>query len=222
MKDHTALHIDAINAGFGEKKILRGATLVAEKGQITAIQGRNGSGKSTLLRCIAGIIPVQSGRITQGKNDLSLLSPIQRSAIIGAVWTDRTRIAGLTVQQLLEMGAFNGAWVKTGMSLEEHIQHTLELFRLTPIAHQSSAEISDGQLQLTMLARAIAQCAEFLLLDEPTTYLDYIAKEELMQILKDLAAHTGTGIILTSHDPALSQVYAHKTYELTEGILREV
>ena len=222
MKDYTPLHIENISAGFGKKNILCGATLLAEQGKITAIQGRNGSGKSTLLRCIAGVLALSSGSITQGKNDLSRLTPIERSAIIGAVWTERTRIAGLTVRQLVEMGTFNGAWVKTGLTREDHIDRTMALFRLQSIARQSSAEISDGQLQLTMLARAIAQCAEFLVLDEPTTYLDYVAKEELTQTLKDLAEHTGTGIILTSHDPALLKAFAHKTYELTEGILVEV
>jgi ABC-type cobalamin/Fe3+-siderophores transport system ATPase subunit len=73
-----------------------------------------------------------------------------------------------------------------------------------------------------MLARAIAQCAEFLLLDEPTTYLDYVAREELMQTLKQLAEKAGTGILLTSHDPALLQTFAHRTYELAEGIATEL
>ena len=222
MKRHEPLHIENITAGFGENLILRGVSLIAEPEKITAIQGRNGSGKSTLLRCIAGIIPIGSGRILHGQQDLSPLKPMQRSAILGAVWTERTRIAGMTVRQLVEMGAFNGAWVKTGLTRKEHVDHTIELLQLQSIAHQSSAEISDGQLQRTMLARAIAQCAEFLLLDEPTTYLDYVAKEELMQTLKQLAEKAGTGILLTSHDPALLQTFAHRTYELAEGIATEL
>ena len=216
---HESLHIENVTAGFGEQLILRGASLIAEPGKITAIQGRNGSGKSTLLRCIAGIVPIRSGQILRGQQDLSPLSPLQRSAILGAVWTERTRIA---VRQLVEMGAFNGAWVKTGLSRKEHIEHTIELLQLQSIAGKSSAEISDGQLQRTMLARAIAQSAEFLLLDEPTTYLDYVAKEELMQTLKQLAEKAGTGILLTSHDPALLHTFAHRTYELAEGIATEL
>jgi iron complex transport system ATP-binding protein len=221
MKDQ-ALHIDTITAGFGEKRILRGTNLRADQGKITAIQGRNGSGKSTLLRCIAGIIPVSSGRIMHGNNDLAQLSALQRSAVIGAVWTERTRIAGLTVRQLVEMGTFNGAWIKTGLSKEAHLKQTLALLGLTHLADQSTAEISDGQLQLTMLARAIAQCADFLLLDEPTTFLDYVAKEELMKTLKVLTQSTEMGILLTSHDPALLKAYAHRTYELSEGIAVEL
>jgi iron complex transport system ATP-binding protein len=93
---------------------------------------------------------------------------------------------------------------------------------LLPIAEKSTAEISDGQLQQAMIARALAQCAHFLLLDEPTTYLDYIAKEELLLTMKTLAKTTGIGILFTSHDLEIIRSYADNSYELAEGRLLQL
>ncbi len=218
MEKHT-LNIAKVAAGYSRKPIFEGIEMSVLSGQLTSIQGRNGSGKSTLLRAIAGLTPLLHGSISIDGRSISEMSAVERSTHIGAVWTDRTRIQGITVRELVSMGTYNGAWVKTGLSKDQHIEHTLALLQLTALAEKSTAEISDGQLQQAMIARALAQCAHFLVLDEPTTFLDYIAKEELMRSLKLLARKTQIGIIFSSHDLDIIQAFADATYELSEGKL---
>lgn len=221
MEKHT-LHIQQLTAGYRGQSLLHEVEMHVSSGMLTSIQGRNGSGKSTLLRCIAGLNSPQSGSITVDGISVLSMNAIERSAHLGAVWTDRTRIQGITVRELVEMGTYNGAWSKTGRSKEEHITHTLHLLKLQSIAEKSTAEISDGQLQQAMIARALAQCAHFLLLDEPTTYLDYVAKDELLVTLKNVARNTGVGILFTSHDLEMIRAYADYSYELAEGQLLQL
>jgi len=222
MMDMHTLQIEKVSAGYSNRPIFEDIEMSVQSGQLTSIQGRNGSGKSTLLRAFAGLTPLLDGSISIDGQSISTMSAIERSTHIGAVWTDRTRIQGITVRELVNMGAYNGAWIITGLSKEQHVEHTLAILQLTALAEKSTAEISDGQLQQAMIARALAQCAHFLVLDEPTTFLDYVAKKELMQSLQLLARKTKIGIIFSSHDLDIIQAFADTTYELSEGKLMQL
>lgn len=203
-------------AGYKDKVILHDIQMTVKAGKITALRGRNGSGKSTLLRCITGIQLITSGEICLGALNLQRINTLQRSEIIGALWTERPRIAGISVLELVEMGLFNGAWQHTGKSKSAYLNEILHLFGIGDISSQSTAELSDGQLQKALLARAVAQKPKFLLLDEPTTYLDYVAKDELMATLKSICHKTGVGILLSSHDIPMINQFADIHYELSD------
>ena len=210
------LEVRDLTVNFTEKNLLDKVSLSLTSGTLSSLQGRNGTGKSTLLRCIAGLSNPDAGQILIDKMPIAAMSIIQRSRLIGALWTERVRIAGITLRELVEMGTYNSAHAgetETNRITEE----CLKGLRIEGLANQTLDRLSDGELQKGMIARALAQQPKFLLLDEPTTFLDYVAKEELMITLKEVCSISGVGILFTSHDLDIIDKYAEVKFELSKA-----
>jgi len=216
MKADHKLHVCDITVQFSNRILFEKVSLSAQAGKMTALQGRNGSGKSTLLRCIAGLIVPDEGRILFDNKPIASMSVLERSRIIGALWTDRVRIAGITLRELVEMGTYNS--IHTGKTEIARItEECMSALRIQELATQTLDCLSDGELQKGMIARALAQRPAFLLLDEPTTFLDYVAKEELMITLKRVCDSSGVGVLFTSHDLEIIDKYAEFQFELSNA-----
>lgn len=210
------LEVRDLTVNFTEKNLLDKVSLSVTSGTLVSLQGRNGTGKSTLLRCIAGLSTPSAGHVLIDNRPITDMSIIERSRLIGALWTERVRIAGITLRELIEMGTFNST--HAGKSETSRITaECMKALRVEELATQTLDRLSDGELQKGMIARALAQQPKFLLLDEPTTFLDYVAKEELMITLKEVCSASGVGILFTSHDLDIIDKYAEVKFELSKA-----
>lgn len=173
--------------------------------------GRNGSGKSTLLRTIAQLQKPLAGGIETPSN-------------IGIVLTQVPDLANTTVRQMVASGRLGYTdWLGT-ITSEDYRQadEAIAQVGIKELRNRLFCSLSDGERQKTMIARAIAQASPLLLLDEPSAFLDYPSRRELMQLLKQLAHDNGKSILLSTHDVELAIEYADVLWVLKEGTLQSV
>lgn len=179
-------------------------------GTFCCLLGRNGSGKSTLLRTIARLQPPLSGQV---------ICPER----VGIVLTQVPELQHTTVRQMIAFGRLGTTdWL--GRLRQEDYDAADEAIRtvgIQPLAHRLLGTLSDGEKQKTMIARAIAQASPLLLLDEPSAFLDYPSRHELMQVLQRLAHQQGKTILLSTHDVELALTHADHLWLLKEGHLQQ-
>ena len=192
--------------GYSSKKeiktIASNINLSLKKGELIALIGANGIGKSTLLRTLIGIQPPLSGDvILNGKNILDYDS-ISFAQNLSIVLTEKLPASNLTVFEIIALG--RQPYTNWLGNLSENdiwkINEAMELTQITSLAEKNHYEISDGQLQNVLVARALAQDTPLIILDEPTTHLDLLHKVSLFKLLKKLAKETNKCILFSTHD----------------------
>ena len=221
MREANQLEARNLVLSFPGKTLLNATSLIIASGMITSLQGRNGTGKSTLLRCLAGLHASTSGEVFLNGTPISKMTVLERSRFIGALWTERVRLPGITVQDLVFMGTYN-AHRSAETSAAQLVNDCIEVLGISDLAQSPLDRLSDGELQKAMIARALAQQPSFLILDEPTTFLDYVAKEELMKTLLHICNSRGVGILFTSHDLDIISKYAHRKLELKDAAIKQI
>jgi iron complex transport system ATP-binding protein len=214
MSAQHSIELHKLSLSYPGKSLLTDVSLTLEGGVLTSLQGRNGTGKSTLLRCIAGLAKPSSGDVLISGQSIFKLQPLERSRLMGTLWTDKVRLPGLTLRDLVWMGTYNARTSISSAGLNKITDECIDMMCLKDLEQQPLDQLSDGELQKAMIARALAQKPSFLLLDEPTTYLDYVAKEELMVTLRRVCQGNGPGILFTSHDLDIIGKYAQQKLEL--------
>ena len=206
MEKTIILQATNISIGYSNKKettvVASKVNLSLEKGKLTALIGANGIGKSTLLRTIIGIQSPLSGKVFLEEKDIHSLDNLTLAQHLSVVLTDKLPPSNLTVFELIALGRQPYTnWI--GKLTEEDIakiNEALELTQISHLAHKRHHEISDGQLQITLIARALAQDTPLIILDEPTTHLDLLHKVTLLKLLKKLTLETGKCILFSTHD----------------------
>jgi iron complex transport system ATP-binding protein len=206
MEKTIILQATNISIGYSNKKettvVASEVNLSLEKGKLTALIGANGIGKSTLLRTIIGIQSPLSGKVFLEEKDIHSLDNLTLAQHLSVVLTDKLPPSNLTVFELIALGRQPYTnWI--GKLTEEDIakvNEALELTQISHLAHKRHHEISDGQLQITLIARALAQDTPLIILDEPTTHLDLLHKVTLLKLLKKLTLETGKCILFSTHD----------------------
>lgn len=171
-------------------------------GELTGLLGLNGSGKSTLLRTLGGFQPPLGGEIRINGRNLSDYSQSELSRTTGVVLTEKTNAGGMTVTELVSLGRhpYTGFFGTLKAEDKRIVAESLEEVGMTYKADQSVAELSDGEKQKVMIAKALAQQCPVILLDEPTAYLDVTSRIETMSLLRRLATEQGKVILLSTHD----------------------
>lgn len=200
--------------------------LEIKPGKITVLIGINGIGKSTLLKTITGIIPLISGEIIIENNLISTLNAIEFSKKISVVLTEKIPPSQLSVFELVALGRqpyTNWLGHLTENDLKE-INFAIQCTEIENLLNKKNFEISDGQLQKVLIARALAQNTPYIFLDEPTTHLDWHHKIMVFKLLKKIAAETRKYIILSTHDLDLALSFADslivmKKNEVIQGSL---
>lgn len=182
--------------------VAKNLNLSLEKGKLIALIGANGIGKSTLLRTLTGIQKPLSGGVFINAINIEELEPLALAQEMSLVLTEKLPPSNLTVYELIALGRQPYTnWI--GKLTPEDIAKVNEAMELTQINHLASKkhyEISDGQLQKVLIARALAQDTALIILDEPTTHLDLQHKVSVFKLLKKLAHKTGKCILFSTHD----------------------
>jgi iron complex transport system ATP-binding protein len=206
MENKIILHASNLSIGYIHKKeksiIASGIDLSLEKGKLIALIGANGIGKSTLLRTITGIQKPISGTVLLNEKSILELDSLTLAQNLSVVLTEKLPPSNLTVWELIALGRQPYTnWI--GTLTDNDIAKVNEAIELTQISHlitKRHYEISDGQLQIVLIARALAQDTPLIILDEPTTHLDLLHKVVLFKLLKKLTQETGKCILFSTHD----------------------
>ena len=206
MENKIILQASQISIGYFHKKentiVASNIDLCLEKGKLIALIGANGIGKSTLLRTITGIQKTLSGTVLLNGADIYETDALTLAQNLSVVLTEKLPPSNLTVFELIALGRQPYTnWI--GKLTAEDIVKVNQAMELTQISHLATKrhyEISDGQLQIVLIARALAQDTPLIILDEPTTHLDLLHKVVLFKLLKKLTQETQKCILFSTHE----------------------
>lgn len=213
-----------MSIGYSGHVVAEGLAAQLRAGELTCLIGRNGTGKSTLLKTVAGLLPPISGDIVvvdDGKE-----SPLLMQRDIAVVLTERINIQGMRVRDMVGLGRspYTGFFGVLRERDNEIVTEAMKLAGLPPeqYAHRLINEISDGEKQKAMIAKAIVQQTPVILLDEPTAFLDYPSKEETMLMLRSLAHEQGKAILISTHDLDVAQRTTDAAWFFSNGAIEEL
>ena len=206
MNNNNILSTSNLSIGYKTKgttnTIAKNLNLNLKEGKLIALIGANGIGKSTLLRTITGIQKPLSGTVSLNNKNIHELDALTLAQNLSIVLTEKLPPSNLTVWELIALGRQPYTnWI--GTLTDNDIAKVNEAIELTQIGHliaKRHYEISDGQLQIVLIARALAQDTPLIILDEPTTHLDLLHKVVLFKLLKKLTQETGKCILFSTHD----------------------
>ena len=200
---------------YNSKEILKGVDFEIKKGEMFFIVGPNGSGKSTLLKCLNGILKPK-GAVFIGKDELCKLSKNEVARIMGYV-PQRSEVNYLTVFDTILLG--RKPHMKWGISEKdvEVVNKVIDMLGLNELAFRRLTQLSGGELQKVIIARALAQEPKIILLDEPTNNLDLKNQIEVMRILEKIVKEHGISAIITMHDLNVASLYADTIVMLKNG-----
>jgi iron complex transport system ATP-binding protein len=222
----TVLQAETLSIGYRvprepEVMVADGLSFSLAAGELVCLLGPNGSGKSTLMRTIAGMQPPLSGSVLICGDDLTRLKPRQRAARLSVVLTDRPNLGLLNGYSLVALGRHPYTdWLGRLSRYDEAvIRWAVEAVGAIDLAERPVMTLSDGQRQKLMIARALAQESQIILLDEPTAFLDLPRRVEIMRLLRYLAVETGRAILLSTHDLDLALRTADSLWLLSSGRL---
>ncbi|NLI12082.1 MAG: ABC transporter ATP-binding protein, partial [Peptococcaceae bacterium] len=196
------LQAKELAVGYDSRTVVGGINLEALKGQFICLLGPNGSGKSTILRCLAGLLAPLQGSVFLKGNLLYRMEPKELSRTMAVVLTERLSPGLMTVFDVAAMGRYPYTDFFGRLSGED-IQKTWEALCLVnahDLAERYFDELSDGEKQKVLLARALVQEPEVIILDEPTSHLDVKHRLEVMKILRQLTKEKGITVILSLHE----------------------
>lgn len=202
------LMLDMLSVGYGAPRgaVLSGLDIQAQGGAFICVLGRNGAGKSTLMRTLAGLQPPLAGRALLKGEDIAAMRPQARAQQIAVVLTERASSPGLTVDDVVTLGRqpFTDWRGRLSEADQAQVQSALAMARADVFLGRLFDDLSDGERQRVMIARAIAQSPQLMILDEITAFLDLPGRVEVMALLRAHARATGTVVLLSSHDLDLS------------------
>lgn len=203
---HIVLKTEHLSIGYQSKHesivICSNINLSLEQGKLIGLVGANGIGKSTLLRTLTKVQPQLEGTITLNNRELGEHTSIALAKSLSVVLTEHIVSKDLSVLELISLGRQPYTnWVGTLSETDKNaIKNAIEKVHLEDIKHKKCFELSDGQLQKVMIARALAQDTDIIILDEPTTHLDMYHKAYILKLLQNLSKDTGKTILFSSHE----------------------
>lgn len=196
------LELKDINIGYGNKLVQKGISLNIGSGQFIALAGNNGCGKSTFLKTICGVIAPLNGSLTIDNKNYAEFSAAQLASRVAVVLTDKISGFNLTAFDVVASGRI--PYLNSfGFLTEEDksiVETSMDTIGISELSERLYDELSDGQKQKVLIAKAIAQQTPIILMDEPTAFLDYKSRVALFALLKQLAREKGKTIVISSHD----------------------
>jgi iron complex transport system ATP-binding protein len=218
------LSLENISIGYNEKIVLSNLSLSLKEKSIVALMGENGVGKSCLLKTISALLPLKAGTILLLDKNLETYSAIELAKTVAVVLTEQVQIDFLKVHELIALGRspylnFRGMLNKSDLDVLDRV---MALLNIEELRNKFFSELSDGQKQKVLMARALAQGPKILVLDEPTTFLDIPSRKDLMNILRKISNEQGISILYSSHDAELASEFADLAWHIdSKGSMKE-
>ncbi|MBB6262073.1 iron complex transport system ATP-binding protein [Paenochrobactrum gallinarii] len=214
------LSAENLSFGYGKRIIAQNINLSVAQGEVLCLLGANGAGKTTLFKTLLGLIKPHSGRITLDNAPLEQLSLHQRARKIAYVPQAHNALFPFDVLDVVIMGAAAQLSLTTKPSASEMQEalRLLERFNMAHLADKAYTEISGGERQIVLIARALMQKAQILVMDEPTASLDYGNQLRILQQIKELSK-SGISVILSTHNPDHVFICADQVALLHQGAL---
>lgn len=218
------LILEQATFGYGTRTVLRQVSLQIRPGEVLAVVGPNGIGKSSLIKAASGALPLMSGSVTMDGQSLPNMSPQWRAQRVAVVPQAIQLPPAFLVEDVVLMGrtAYLG-WF--GREAEGDRQVALRMMERTgtlDLAGRLVGELSGGEQQRVLIARALTQQARVMLLDEPTAHLDLRHQDHILKLVRDLARQDGLAVMLSLHDLNLVARFADRVALLSDGALRRL
>lgn len=203
---HIILKTKELSIGYASKKentiVASNINIELHQGKLIGLVGGNGIGKSTLLRTLTNVQKPLSGEVFVNSKEINSYEPIELAKQMSLVLTEQIASKNLSVFELISLGRqpytnWVGNLSENDISI---VNKAITLTNLDDLRHKRCYELSDGQLQKVMIARALAQDTDLIILDEPTTHLDMYHKAYILKLLQKLAKETGKTILFSSHE----------------------
>ncbi|MDR1395303.1 MAG: ABC transporter ATP-binding protein [Deltaproteobacteria bacterium] len=216
----TDIKISGLSFAYGRREVLKDISLVLPAGRLLGLMGPNGSGKTTLFRCCLGFLKPLQGTIELAGRRLDSYRPRELAAKIAYVPQEHRPAFPFTVREIAAMGRTPGQGWLPVLSKSDHrkVDEALERLNLSQLADENCSHLSGGQRKLVLMARALAQDADLLFLDEPTSSLDFSNQLLVWDAVRTLAAE-GIGCVASCHDPNHILWFCDEAAALKEGRL---
>lgn len=217
------LHTTNLTIGYKNKSnstiIAKNININLQKGKLIGLIGANGIGKSTLLKTITGILKPLAGNVFINETQIENYKPEALAKELSIVLTEHLPPSNLSVYEIVALGRqpYTNWLGKLASEDKNKIDEAITLTEINLLQHKKHYEISDGQLQKTLIARALAQDTNLIILDEPTTHLDLVHKVTLLKLLQKLSHETGKTILYSTHDIDLAIQLCDEMIVLTEN-----
>ena len=211
--------VDNLGVRLGDAQILNGVSLEVGSGEFLTVIGPNGAGKSTLLRCLDGILAPSSGRILIDGSSIGDCSRRELARKLSYVPQPDAGSLDFTVRSYVEMGRYPhlGAWAALTGGDELAVSDAMELTEVSGLADRVMASLSGGERQRVSIAAALAQGGSVLLLDEPTSFLDYRHQVQILDMLDRLHRERGLTVVAVTHDLNSMVAFSDTVLALVNG-----
>ncbi len=212
------MRIEDVSAGYGENIIVGGVNLEIKKGEIISLIGPNGGGKSTVLKSISSQLKPIKGSVFLGKTNMKDISTRELSREMSIVTTERVKPQHMTCRDVVLAGRlpFTDGFGFFKNEDREIADKTIKLLKIEKIADKQFSALSDGQKQRTLIARAICQSPQYLVMDERTSYLDIRYRMPLMDVIKELCKK-GVTVIMSLHELELALSVSDRLLLISDG-----
>lgn len=216
------IDVRELEFAYSQKQVLQDVFLHLEQGDFCAIVGPNGSGKTTLLKLMTGLLQPQGGSVQVGGQPLNSLSAMEKARLMAYVAQRQDVVFDFSVFDTVLMGRnpHQSRWETASSHDVQVVEEVLQLTGLSDYRNRMLTELSGGEVQRVMIARAMAQQTPVILLDEPLSNLDITYQFEVMDILQHLNKQNNTTIVIILHDLSFVKKYAHKVLMLQKGSLK--
>ena len=222
----TTIRLRDLSIGYPDKhntkRVAEHLNASIHSGELTCLLGTNGVGKSTLLRTLSAFHPPLGGTIDLLDRPLSTYDDRQLATVIGVVLTEKSDIRNMTVEELVGLGRspYTGFWGTLKEGDRKIVHEAIARVRIEPLTQRMVHTLSDGERQKVMIAKALAQETPIIFLDEPTAFLDFPSKVEVMQLLHNLTHTLQKTVFMSTHDLELALQIADKIWlmDRTNGI----
>ena len=216
MVNNETIQLRNLSIGYttkhGVRVVAEGINGAIRSGELTCLLGPNGVGKSTLLRTLSAFQPILAGDVMINNSLTSNLSPLtsfsdkELSKLIGVVLTEKPDVRNMSVRELVSLGRspYTGFWGTCSKEDLRIVDEAIEMVGVTELTRRPVHTLSDGERQKVMIAKALAQQTPVIFLDEPTAFLDYPSKVEVLQLLRRISREAQKTIFLSTHDVELA------------------
>ena len=219
----TAITTNRLTVGYRGHRV-EDISLSLPSGRLVCLLGPNGAGKSTLLRTLCGFQPPIEGRVTISGSDITTMNAAEVARLVSVVLTDRPLTPSLTTAEMVGMGRapYTGFWGRLSDDDRRLVSEAMQTVGIDSLATRRMSQLSDGERQKVMIAKALAQHTPVIVLDEPTAFLDYPSKVAVMKTLARLAHNEGKTILMSTHDLELAAQLGDELMEIENKHIRKI